>query len=181
VEEYWHPGAISDLSLADVDGDGESEAVFGAINNPGQGIGHAAAGVLKIPFSRAPRPKAPDTRFPPLTGGGELFYTLLPTWDINQVLSELPILVAMRVDRDRIFVEVPLGQNQAAIYYLDFKLRVLEHRLSDGFAALHQRLYAQRLLDHRLTEAETAAMGRVAQFASAPDGNSPGLQQFWQF
>jgi hypothetical protein len=182
VEEYWHPGAIYHCALADIDGDGEDEAVFGAINNPGQGIGHAAVGVLKLPFSRVPkRPAGADDAFPPVTGGGELAYALLATPDVNEALALLPIVMALRVDRDRIFVETPLPESGAMVYYLDFKLRVLEYRFSDGFSALHQRLYMQHLLDHRLTPGETDSLGKTALFSSAPDGNSLNLKRFWKY
>jgi hypothetical protein len=181
VEEYWHPGAIYYCVLADIDGDGEEEAVFAAINNPGQGIGHAAVGVLKLPFSRAPKPSAANDAFPPVTGGGELAYVLLPTPDVNEALSLLPIVSGLRVDRGRVFVETPLPETGGIVYYLDFKLRVIEHRFSDGFAALHERLFVQHLLDHHLSPREANALGTAIAFPWAPDGNSPGLKQLWKF
>jgi hypothetical protein len=182
VEEYWHPGAIYYCSLADVDGDGRNEVVFGAIDNPGQGIGHGALGVLKLPFSKAPKPTvAAGDPFPPVTGGGELAYVLFPTPDVNRVLALLPIMTELRVDRNRIFVNLPLAENGAMVYYLDFGLKVLDHRFSDNFPALHQRLCLQHLLDHRLGPGEIAEMGTVIHFGWAPDGNSPELKRFWKY
>jgi len=181
VEQYWHPGAIYECALADLDHDGEAEFVFGAINNPGEGPGHPAVGVLKLPFSRAAKPAAPDTAFPPLTGGGEAAYALLPAADVSQVLSVLPTVVGLRVDPDRIFVKIPLPENGAIIYYLDFRLNTVEYRFSDNFAPLHERLYRQHLLDHPLSPAETASLGKAVPFDAAPDGNSALLKRFWKY
>ena len=58
IEEYWHPGSIVHCIVHDIDQDGQDEAIFAAINNPGQGLGHAALGALKLPFSKAGRPAA---------------------------------------------------------------------------------------------------------------------------
>jgi hypothetical protein len=57
-------------------------------NNPGQGLGHAAIGILKIPFSDT-KPASPDSRFPALTTGGEFRYALFPLPDISLV-SQFP-------------------------------------------------------------------------------------------
>ena len=104
LEEYWHPGAIYQCVLHDLDHDGQEEVLLGAVNNPGQGLGHAAVAVLKLPFSEAPRhPVAPDDPFPPATGGGELAYVLFPLPDTSRVDGFLPRLASLAVDpRDRI-------------------------------------------------------------------------------
>jgi hypothetical protein len=182
VEEYWHPGSIYDCALHDIDADGEEEAIFAAINNPGEGLGHPAVGVLALPFSKAPRRVvAPGDPFPPLTGGGELAYALLPLPDVDRVMGVLPQPVNFKIDRARITVETPTPELGGIVYELDFKLNVLEYRFSDNFALLHHRLTLQRLLDHPLTAQESESLGKVVRFPAAPDGNSPELKRFWKF
>ena len=183
VEEYWHPGAIYQCLLHDLDGDGRDEVLFGGINNPGTGLGHAAVGVLKLPFSKAPHAaRSPGDPFPPLTGGGELNYVLLPTADVSDVLGLLPEVRTLRVDANRrIFAEVHLPEFGAIVSYLNFDLTLREQRFSDNFIPLHERLYKQHLLDHRLSHEEQAMLGRTISFSAAPDGNSPALRRFWTF
>ena len=182
IEEYWHPGSIYHAVLHDVDRDGKDELVFGAINNPGEGMGHPGVGILKIPFSEAPRRKfAPGDPLQPVTGGGELAYALLPLPDINRAMGMLPLLINFKVDEGRITLETPVPDVGGIVYSLDFNLKVLEYRFSDGFAAMHQRLFVQHLLDHPLSGEETRSLGKAVTFAAAPDGNSPELKRFWEF
>ena len=181
VEEYWHPGSIYNGVLHDVDGDGKDELVFGAINNPGDGLGHPGVGILKIPFSQAPRALAPGDPFPPVTGGGESAYALFPLPDVNNAVGMLPLFVNFKVEAGRITAETQLPENVGIVYYLDFRLNVLDYRFSDNFKSLHQRLFVQHLLDHPLSDEETRSLGKVVTFAAAPNGNSPALKRFWGF
>jgi hypothetical protein len=182
VEEYWHPGSIYHCVIHDMDGDGTEEAVFAAINNPGQGLGHPAVGVLTLPFSKAPRRTfAPDDPLRPLTGGGELFYALLPTPDVNRAMGMLPVPVSFKVDRNRIVTETPVPETGGIVYSLDYELKVMDYRFSDNVTALHQRFFLQHLLDHPLKAQETESLGNVVRFAAAPDGNSAALRRFWKF
>ncbi|MGD0871198.1 MAG: hypothetical protein ABSB88_16715 [Bryobacteraceae bacterium] len=183
LEEYWHPGAIYECILHDLDHDGQDEVLLGAINNPGEGLGHAALAVLKLPFSAAPRHAVPaGDPFPPATGGGELAYRLFPLPDTSRAAGMLPRMAKLAVDpHDRILVETTAPESSAIVYYLDFNLNVVEFRLSDNFAAVHERYYRQHLVDHHLSASETALLGKVVAFPAAPDGNSPELSRFWPF
>jgi hypothetical protein len=67
------------------------------------------------------------------------------------------------------------------VYYLDFGFNVLETRLADNLAALHERLYRQGLLDHRLGVAEADSLTKPVRFPAAPDGNSPRLEGLWKY
>jgi hypothetical protein len=97
-------------------------------------------------------------------------------------MGMLPGVAALQVDHfKRILFEAPVPESGAIVYYLDFNLNVLEYRFSDNFAHLHDRLETQRLLNHPLRAAESAALGRVARFPFAPDGNSPDLKRFWKY
>jgi hypothetical protein len=182
LEEYWHPGSVYHCLLRDLDADGRDEVILGAVNNPGAGLGHAAIAVLALPFSRVPRhaPAAGDP-FPPVTGGGEAAYVLFPRPDVNSVRGTLPIIAEMGVDpMRRLVVRITMPEG-GVVYYLDFKLNVVEYRFSDGFPALHKLLEHQGLLDHALGGAEIQALGRVVHFAAAPDGNDPRIENLWTF
>jgi hypothetical protein len=179
VEEYWHPGAIYHCVIHDIDGDGQPEAVLGGTNNPGDGLGHPAVAVLKLPFSKAPRraPAAVDP-FPPVTGGGELAYALLPLADFRRAQGYLGIVITMSVDPyRRIQVETP----GFIVYDLGPHLDVLDYRFSGEFEPLHDMAFHQGILDHKLDGAEKASMGKVVTFPWAPDGNSPQLKRFWKY
>ncbi len=179
--EYWHPGAIHRCLLHDLDGDGVPEVVLGGINNPGDGLGHAALAVLKIPFWPAGRAAAGEDGLGAVTGGGEHAYALFPLPDVCRIQGLLPIVSYLSVDhRDRIIVTTPIPGG-GAVYHLDARLNVLEFRLSDNFAPMHERLRRQGLLDHPLTPAEIAALGKVIRFSAAPDGNSPALGRHWAY
>ena len=181
MEEYWHPGSIYHLAFEDLDGDGRQEILLGAINNPGEGLGHPGLAVLKIPFSDTPpKPAAEDSAFPAATGGGELAYLLFPQPDLNRVMGTLPIPNRTIVDQNhRILMHTPLPETGGVLYYLDFKLNVQECRVSDNFAALHERYRLQHLLDHRFAPDEGAALCKVARFAAAPDANSSAVNRLW--
>lgn len=181
VAEYWHPGLLQRCLVRDVDGDGAAELVFGAINNPGEGLGHAAVGILKLPFSKGANRQA-SPNYPPLTGGGEAHYVLLPTSDINHALAKLPLVAELSVDeRGGIRAVVTAADAGAIAYRFDAQLNLLEVRYSDGFAPLHRRLKLEGLLDHDFGERERAVLGRVQRFAAAPDGNSEAVQRFWSY
>ena len=179
VEEYWHPGAITHCVIHDIDGDGQPEAVLGGVNNPGDGLGHPGVAVLKLPFSKAPRPGvAEGDPFPPVTGGGELAYALFPMADFCRAQGQLGAVRVMSVDPyRRILVETP----GFVVYYLGPHLDVLDYRFSGEFEPLHDREFRQGILDHKLDGAEKASMGKVVTFPWAPDGNSPQLKRFWKY
>jgi hypothetical protein len=165
--EYWHPGAFYYADTVDLDADGRDELLIAAINNPGDGLGHAALVALKLPFGSPPVEHA---------------YSLFPTADVSEALGVLPIITQMTVESpNRILVVVPLPEKGALTYYLDRTLNVTEFRASDNFASLHERLYRLRLLDHALAAAERSALGRAVSFPTAPNGNDPELKRHWRF
>ncbi len=173
VDEYWHPGGFFHLLLQDLDGDGVDEVLLGGLNNPGQGLGHAALAVLKIPFSATKRkPAAERSPFFEFTRGKEFGYVLFPRLDVSTVEGKLPLITEMSVTGDkRIFLRIA-AEEIHSFYYLDFNLKLVEARFTDNLVALHDRLTKLGLLDHKITEREIASFQRVEVFPTAPDGNS---------
>lgn len=176
LAEYWHPGAISHLVTADLDGDHIPELLLGGLNNPGPGLGHAALAVLPLPFglpnSNPRRPRSP--------GGGEKAYLLFPRADVNDVTGTLPLLSRLSVDPSgRVLVIITLPQAAAASFTLDSHLHVIDHRFSDNFPAVHKSLEVSGLLRHPLSVSELARLRRVARFPAAPDANSPEIESLW--
>ena len=96
-------------------------------------------------------------------------------------MGQLPSPRALEVQSGRVLFEVPAPENGGIVYYLDFGLNVLETRYSDNLASLHERLYRQGLLDHHFDAAEADALRKPVRFPAAPDGNSPGLKEFWKY
>jgi hypothetical protein len=183
VDEYWHPGAIYFLSLVDLEGDGNQEVLFGGINNPGDGPGHAALGVLALPFSNAPkRTFAANDPLRPPTGGGELAYLLFPLADVARATGQLPLPALLRFEGGRrILFQTPLPEFGGIVYSLDLQLNVTAYHISSNLEALHARLESQNLLRHPWNAAEKAELGSVARFTAAPDGNSPAVRARWNF
>jgi uncharacterized protein (TIGR03437 family) len=180
LEEYWHPGAIQALLVYDADRDGHDGLVFAALNNPGDGLRHAALGVLKLPFSKARQTEARrGASLPALTGGGEWAYVLFPLADVSGVAGLLPIPEELSIDQlGRIRVKLPLPEGGAAVYYLNGNLEVAECRFSDNFPAMHERYHRQGLLDRPLSARERTALCQVAPFTvtqaeATPAGNRP--------
>jgi hypothetical protein len=124
---------------------------------------------------------APGDPFPPLTGGGELAYALLPLPDVDKAMGLLPMPANFKIDGGHITVETPTPELGGIVYVLDFDLNTVEYRFSDNFAAFHRRLAVQHLLDHVLTAEESRPLGKVVRFPAAPDGNSPELKRVWKF
>jgi hypothetical protein len=154
--EYWHKGSIYRCVLHDLDGDHRPEVIFGALNNPGQGIGHAAVAVLNLPLD-----------------GSSRDYVLFPRADLLEATGELPTPHQLGVEDGRILFLSLLPGPAATAYYLDFRLNLLETRFSDNFGAQHRRAEAEGRLDHSFDAAEHARLSRVVHFPEAPDGNSP--------
>ncbi|HLJ48069.1 MAG TPA: hypothetical protein VKU01_18765 [Bryobacteraceae bacterium] len=182
-QEYWHPGSIYECVIHDIDGDGQNEVLLGAVNNPGQGLGHSALAMLNLPFSNGRRGFVlPSDHFLPLTGGGERAYVLFPLPDAARVMGMLPVPVRLSVNSEhRILFETPIPENGGIVYYLDSRLHVLESRFSDNLPAVHEHLFQRHLLDHHFGEDEIASLGKVIHFAAAPDGNSDEIRRLWKY
>jgi hypothetical protein len=181
VEEYWHPGAINQCLITDGDNDGLEELLLGGLDNPGTGLGHNGLAVLKIPFSRAPRPDKVEGPFEAVMGGGELTYLLFPLADVSRATGQSPAMAGLSLDgQKRIRVELSLAENEGVVYYLDSHFHVLDCRVTGRFAAMHDLLRRQGLLDHPLRDSEIASFDKVVAFPAAPNGNSPELNRLWK-
>jgi len=176
VDEYWHPGHFFSLLVQDLDGDRTDELLLAGINNPGQGLGHGALAVLKMPFSRAKKQAGAEASpFFELTEGKEHAYLLFPKLDASEVEGKLPIIREIMLTSDkRIQIRLTAEEIQS-FYSLDFNLRLKDTRFTDNLVSLHDRLSSLGLLKHKISEKELASLRRVEYFPTAPDGNSPEI------
>jgi len=181
-EEYWHPGGLFRCRIHDIDRDGEPEALLAGVNNPGEGLGHAALVVLSLPFSKAGRrPAARDGEFW-TSGVKEIAYLLFPRPDTYDTVGQVPIPDTLAiVEGERLLVKLTKAGEGSLFYYLDSSLRLVECRISEGVSAAHQQLSASGRLDHQWSEAEARSLCQVYSFAAAPNGNSPEVNRRWTF
>ncbi|MBI4891014.1 MAG: hypothetical protein HY821_10360 [Acidobacteria bacterium] len=183
VEEYWHPGAIQMGLLQDLDRDGAAEFLFAAINNPGNGPGHAALGALKLPFSKARKERADMSGdLPPVTGGGEYAYLLFPHPDVCRARGTLPLPLFLRIEGGKqLLFGTPLPEYGGLIYTLGFDMQVLSFFISSQFEPLHNQIEHEGLLHHQFTAKEEAELSKPLRLPAAPDGNSSDLRRYWKY
>jgi hypothetical protein len=185
VSEYFHPGTFSWCLLLDIDMDGNDEVILGGVNNPGDGMGHAALAAFKVPFSlggQASLPTTPEAaRFREFTGGGEYRYFLFPRTDVSLRLEGLPNISELSLlGSNRILVKSASWDGCYLTYYLDFSFNVVgEVQLSDIFRQEHAKLRREGRLDHDLGAEEIERWQNIQSFPSAPNGNSPDVKRLF--
>lgn len=183
LEQYWHPGGLFRARIYDIDNDAHPELLLAGVNNPGQGLGHPALVVLRLPFSRAGhRQSSESSDFWLSSEGREIGYVLFARPDTFDTVGYVPVPDTLAVVEGRhLLMRVTRPGEGSLFYYLDFSLRLVECRITEGVIATHKRLRAAGQLDHDWTQAEEEALSRVQTFPAAPDGNSPEVARFWEF
>ncbi len=183
LEEYWHPGGLFRCKIHDINKDGEPEVLLGGVNNPGEGLGHAALVVLSLPFSKAgARPLQEKTEWGISNNVKELAYILFPRPDTYNIVGFVPVPdTPAVVEGERLLVKLTKPGEGSLFYYLNFSLELVDCRISDGVSAAHQQLSTSGQLDHPWSEAEARSLCQIRSFPTAPDGNSPDVDRFWSF
>lgn len=174
VDEFWHPGRPSHIEIVDLNRDGIDEVVFGAINNPEQGDGHAAVGVLAVPFSAAGQ----TTRdlLGDLSAARPLHYRLLARPDVWKHVGKPPVVSRLDIRSKTRHISVSAGFGALQINYdFDFSLEPQIVVISDDIRRAHFELRREGLLDHELGPAELEVWKRSDAFDYVPDGNSQSV------
>jgi len=171
--EYWHPGYLTSQDLADVDGDGENEILLGGINNPGDGLGHAALAILEVPPGKAsPRGEGFFGKISLM----ESAYLLFPEIDVLSVRETHAFVASLDAiaEQQRILARVrdEPASTGGVLYELDYDLNLVSVQPSNDTRSLHEQLYEDGTLDHRLTARERESWAVLASFPRAPNGNS---------
>lgn len=177
--EYWHPGAIDDVVLSDFDGDGTDEILMAGINNPGPGPGHAAVFLLDLPFGAARTGKG-NTNYFWLDNRKEEWYVLLPRPDLLDVGWDISSAYGLHVENGSVQFAVGSRGINYGYYTLSPATRRITFQATDAFFAKHRELELSGVLDHQVTRSEVETLGNVLWFETAPDGNSPELNEMFE-
>lgn len=158
LAEYWHPGHLTRLGKADLDGDGSEEVILGGVNNGN----HQATLVVLDPWSmRGPSTPAvmDDNRFriigmPAAKEKAVVFFprTVVSAKEGYTRVSEVRVLP------DRIVVIVAEGMDEGAphiVYELSYDLRVVALSPDNGVVRRYQALVERGELDHEFNSAES--------------------------
>ena len=173
VGEYWHPGELATIRLHDLDNDGIGELLAGGLNNPGDGIGHPAFAVLKVPFPVSPnKPTGSARNFFGGDNAEEMFYSLFRNPPVKQEQQAISLINPLEIlDDHRLRLMVSSSVPGAFFYVLDQKMNLLASFPSDDLIRRHLGFFRQRNPDYRVTDPEIATWGRMLVFPTAPDGN----------
>jgi len=128
VDEYYHPGYLRKCLFKDFDEDGKNEVLLAGINNPGAGIGHAAAVILDLPFSTSVH-----TDFFGNLGPREMAYLVFPRTRIGTLNHHKPFVLLINNDQENLYIETGQGGIGNLHYTLDRQLRLVDFRASDTF------------------------------------------------
>ncbi len=160
--EYWHSGQLTQVELADLDGDGSEEILLAGISN-----GNRAATLVVLDprdLAGASLEENPDYQLQGFPPGREKARIVFPRSCINRKFHEYnwPLQLAFSGDRIRLGVrqrEPDFGS--AVVYYLDRRLGLIGLEFPDYLRSLHRELEAAGQLDHMLTDAEIAQLRNI--------------------
>jgi len=162
LREYWHSGALVELAVADVDGDGRGEIWLGGINN-----GYKAATLVVLDPDRMAGASAEENAdyqlqgFAPAREKGRM---LFPRSCINRKFEPYPNVIWMQVSTGSASVQVfqaSEGGRTHFQYGLDARLNLKDFALGDAFPGIHARLRAEGKLDHDFSPKEEAEARQI--------------------
>jgi len=176
--EFWHPGALVELIVTDLDGDGRSELLMGGTNSPGLGNGNPC--LLSVPLPLEGRHFSPEDPFG-FRSAPVADYILFPHPDL--FLEELGYVFSiLRENGGRTRVWVKLGSDQGVLLGYEFgpHLEVISARPNDAMVFRHEWLRREGQLDHTLTEAEIESWKQVVRFEGRiPNANSDEVRNLF--
>ncbi|MGA8030356.1 MAG: hypothetical protein WB992_24700 [Bryobacteraceae bacterium] len=158
VGEYWHPGHLLHMALADLDGNGKPVLLLGGVNNGYHQATLVVLDPLRVRGIISPR-GLPDPRFE-LIGmqpAKEKAVIFFPRSCLSQQQSFTRV-GDVRVTEQRIVVVVAEGTDEIGdpqlIYEMDYQLRLQDVSPTDSYVRRHRALEATGKLDHHLTMSE---------------------------
>jgi hypothetical protein len=163
LREYWHPGHLNFLDVADFDADGVSELYLGGINNARKAATLVVldAGSLE---GAALEEATPAYQFQGLPAPREKYRLVFPRTCVNQRSLQYNQVDGLWVHPGSITVrlaESKYPNPSTVLYHFTADLKLSHFTWSDGFLELHRRLWAAGELDHELSAMEEAEMQRM--------------------
>ncbi len=148
LREYWHPGHLNDVSVADLDGDGAAELYFAGINN---NRGAATLVVLDPDsFNGSAADQQGRPHFPDLPVSPELGRVLMPRTSLNRFCFAYNAPTWLRVQDNMIRIDInenpptaPAGP--VVVYHLSPELRIKDVIFSDTFVSAYGNCKSFRL------------------------------------
>ena len=164
ISEYWHSGALTDLALADLDGNGRQEIIAAGVDN---GYDHQATLVVLDPdrLSGASSEANPSFQLHGMGTAQERLRLLFPRSDLNRALYQYNKATELSFARGHVRVSVmeciaPLACRIWYEFEKDFRL-IAAFAGGDEFRSAHNRFYQTGPGAHTLTDQEQAAFQKV--------------------
>jgi len=164
ISEYWHSGALSHLTLADLDGNGKEEIVAAGVAN---GYDHQATLVVLDPdrVFGASTEVRPDFQIHGMGAAQERLRLLFPRSDLNRALFQYNVAMEPSVVHGSLRLTVaecitPLGCDIWYEFDKNFRL-IAAFAGGDEFRSTHNRFFQTSKNAHTLSPEEQAAFLKV--------------------
>ena len=164
ISEYWHSGTLSDMVLADLDGDGREEIIATGIAN---GYDHQATLVVLDPdrVFGASTEVRPEFQIHGMGVAQERLRLLFPRSDLNRALFQYNQAIEPTVEHGGLRLTVmecitPPGCRIWFEFDKNFRL-IAAYAGSDEFRSAHARFYQSGKDAHPLSAEEQAAFQKV--------------------
>ncbi|HEV2194058.1 MAG TPA: hypothetical protein VGR55_00615 [Candidatus Acidoferrum sp.] len=174
ISEYWHSGALSYLTLADLYGDGKEEIVATGVNND-----YLQAELVVLDTDRvfgASSEVRPNFQIHGMGAAQERLRLLFPRSDLNKALFSFNVGTEPTVEHGSIRLTVgecltPLG---CFVWYeFDKNLRLISAYAGDDFRSNHARFYQNGKDAHPFTKEEQAELQKVRCLVGCKTGFVP--------
>lgn len=162
LSEYWHSGALSYLTLADLYGDGKEEIVATGVNND-----YLQAELVVLDPDKlfgASTEVRPNFQIHGMGAAQERLRLLFPRSDLNKALFSFNVGTEPTVEHGSIrltVAECVTPQGCQVWYEFDKNLRLISAYAGDDFRSNHARFYQNGKDAHFFTAEEQAQLQKV--------------------
>lgn len=163
IAEYWHPGHLNYMAIADLDGDGNPEVLLGGVNNGYHQATLVVLDPLRLRGVSTTEP-SPDWRFD-LTGMPATREKTAIFFPRSCVSRGQPYtrVAALRITPERIIVNIAEGSDLTSspqlIYDFDHHFHIEEVQGNDDYREKHAAMNRAGELAHMLTAQEFQDLG----------------------